>query len=132
MYYTTYYKPLCYAHTVSMNVLYQTSWGLCTGSVLFLRQTSSLVYDVWESSHSVSLEGCFAIQMSDRRGAAGRKWRKETDGELNVTDHFSVIWEPIFPVKTPTCTCKHVHMDRMSTYSQSHNGYTWFIVLVFI
>lgn len=44
-----------------------------------------LVYGLWEFSHSASLEGCFAIQMSDRTEAAERKWKDREDNELNMT-----------------------------------------------
>lgn len=49
-----------------------------------------LVYGLWEFSLSASLEGCFAIQMSDRRKTAERKWKDSEDRELNMTVDLNV------------------------------------------
>lgn len=57
------------------------------GCVQGMKQTKGLVYDVWEFGHSVSLEGCFAIQMSDRRGAAERTCKTETDRQAGIKYH---------------------------------------------
>lgn len=51
-----------------------------------------LVYGLWEFSHSASLEGCFAIQMSDRRETAERKWKNSSeDRGINMTVSLNVI-----------------------------------------
>lgn len=75
---------------------------MCTG----LRQTyKALFTGLWEFSHSASLEGCFAIQMSHRRDAAERKWKKGThreDRELKINAnrhtgvHMLLVWGDFF------------------------------------
>lgn len=57
------------------------------GMSFFETNIQGLVYGLWEFSHSVSLEGCFAIQMSDRRETAERKWKKGKDTEDRKLNH---------------------------------------------
>lgn len=57
----------------------------------------SLVYGLWDFSHSASLEGCFAIQMLDGREAAERKWKNgNADGEQSVATDVKLIEKQYF------------------------------------
>lgn len=86
-----------------MNKCTVTVWNelrIVQSMPFFPIKIQSLVYGLWDFSHSASLEGCFAIQMLDGREAAERKWKNgNTDGEQSVATDVKLIEKQYFAQK---------------------------------
>lgn len=83
-----------------MNKCTVTVWNklrIVQSMPFFPIKIKSLVYGLWDFSHSASLEGCFAIQMLDGREAAERKWKNgNADGEQSVATDVKLIEKQYF------------------------------------
>lgn len=78
-----------------------------------------LVYGLWEFSHSVSLEGCFAIQMSDRREAAEKmEERDRQQGTYVNCGWWSQSHVRIKQYEHALLYCIHTHTTRPHTFAQ--------------
>lgn len=85
--------------TTSHYVLAQYQWMYCNsvkqaedcvqGMSFSETNIQGLVYGLWEFGHSASLEGCFAIQMSDERSS--REKMEEREGQRGQKINSSLL-----------------------------------------